>query len=1154
MFASQAPEASAPMTQREAGDSEDELDDGLTADSFLPPEDEGEAEDDEDGDFGSAGEDAGDSDEGGAGEPQAPKKRPRESASESDGAGASSPSEGLDAEGSERREKKRRKHKKHKKRREERRKDDAAAPAPTGRNRFVDLEAEVSEDSDLGVSSDETDDDLSDEAREAAEARRDADLRQAAREGFGAHRRMDAQLGRERDSDLAGFDADLDALDQAGPASLSRGRELIAHGALPAPGGGAVARAPRRRVKVSQEDLLPTVKDPKMWVVKCRQGQERLAILSLMQKFVTLGSRNGGVPVLSAVAPEHLKGYIYIEAYRHDDVRSAIDKMHLFFRGTQKLVALEEMPAVMESARSSRVVTSATGGKVALYSLKRGDWVRVSRGVFRGDLAQVMDTDDSRNVVRLRLLPRIQLSRQVDKKIRPTQRLFSREEVNRQVDGAERATVDGDGYRFRGEIYDRSGFLLKEFNIKSIVSAKGEATVAGFGPPTLEEIDRFSAALGTTAAPNGEEDDDETSVERRRQQNSEALDLLKDLKVKKVAQKFQVGDTVVVTQGQLKSLSGVVENVTADTAADPTGGGLGMQVTIRPHHEDLKDDLLTFPDTDLAKKFELGDHVVSVAGEHQGETGLVVAVDEVEATVTVYADATQREITLHAADVAEASDTTSARHKFGKYELGDLVSVGAGAVGCIVKIDAGGVFRILDHSGRVQTIRANEIGAKRNFVSRETVTYDQSQNQLRVGNMVRVMGGSDRRYIGKTATIKHLYKFSAFCHSRDVVENAGIFLVKPSHLQLLGVQSRQSGPAAVPMSPGLRGQNQPRGGMMQQGGGGRGRGRADPLISQTVIVKSGPWKGYVGVVKNATDTTCRVELHSRSKIINVARDRVLVREHGLPRASGAPSGSVAAPAVGMTPSHPGIRDYSMDQTPSVNPATPGDLGSSGGYSSATPMTGTVWDPSVSTSSATPAMGAAAPGTSYDSYQWDAQTPATDLPMATPASMTPFMDATPAQQTPMTDGPGTTDMLDATPAQQQQQQARSQAWWEPPQLARPDLAENILIRVVVGGWEGSEGSVKKIDAASGSVVAMLSLTKEVLTFPLWHTVLVPLPEHVDETEDTRQVRVIAGDEHLGVIGQLVSRHYNDAIVKVEGGDDSDQILVAIENLAFFQRSE
>lgn len=41
-----------------------------------------------------------------------------------------------------------------------------------------------------------------------------------------------------------------------------------------------------RSNQVEQQAMLPTVKDPKLWIVKCRPGAEREVCVQLMQKFL----------------------------------------------------------------------------------------------------------------------------------------------------------------------------------------------------------------------------------------------------------------------------------------------------------------------------------------------------------------------------------------------------------------------------------------------------------------------------------------------------------------------------------------------------------------------------------------------------------------------------------------------------------------------------------------------------------------------------------------------------------------------------------------------------------------------------------------------------------------------------------------------------
>lgn len=50
------------------------------------------------------------------------------------------------------------------------------------------------------------------------------------------------------------------------------------------------------------------------------------------------------------------------------------------------------------------------------------------------------------------------------------------------------------------------------------------------------------------------------------------------------------------------------------------------------------------------------------------------------------------------------------------------------------------------------------------------------------------------------------------------------------------------------------------------------------LIGKTVRITQGPYKGYVGIVKDATDTTARVELHTKCQTISVDLVRLTITE------------------------------------------------------------------------------------------------------------------------------------------------------------------------------------------------------------------------------------------------------------------------------------
>ena len=82
-----------------------------------------------------------------------------------------------------------------------------------------------------------------------------------------------------------------------------------------------------------------------------------------------------------------------------------------------------------------------------------------------------------------------------------------------------------------------------------------------------------------------------------------------------IKENLAVGDTVKVSEGDLKNLEGKVLKIE------------NGRVTMMPKHEDLK-EALEFPVSELSKCFKDGDHVKVINGAHEGDTGLIVRVDE----------------------------------------------------------------------------------------------------------------------------------------------------------------------------------------------------------------------------------------------------------------------------------------------------------------------------------------------------------------------------------------------------------------------------------------------------------------------------------------------------------------------------------------------
>lgn len=730
--------------------------------------------------------------------------------------------------------------------------------------------------------------------------------------------------------------------------------------------------------EITQQTLLPEVRDPNLWIVKCRIGEEKVTVLQLMRKMIAYQYEEEPLLIRSVVAPEHVKGYIYIEAFKQTHVKAAIDGISNLRMGlyTQQMVPIKEMTDVL------RVVKEQAG-------LKPKQWVRIKRGVFKDDLAQVDYVDVASNQVHLRLLPRIDYGRmrgalrtsssddlKRKKFKRPPSKLFDPEKI-RTIGGE--ITSDGDFYVFEGNRYSRKGFLFKNFVMNAIL-AEGVK-------PTLGELERF------------EETPEGLDIDVGAGDKEEAL------------HKFSNGDNVEVVEGELQNLQGRV------IAVD------GSKITILPKHEDLKDPL-DFQAHELRKYFRQGDHVRVIGGRYEGDTGLIVRVEDT--MIVLFSDLTMHELKTLPKDLQLCTDMATGVDSLGQFQFGDMVQIDAQTVGVIVQIQKEN-FQVLNMLGKVVTMKPAALQKKRE--NKNTVALDSEQNAIQVKDVVKCIDGP---HSGRQGEIKHLFRNFAFLHSRMMLDNGGVFVCRTRHLQLAGggkvtaggggggggagaagglpgfMSPRLSSPAHPTQGGGSRGGGGGGGGFR---GGGRGRGRGGPnigrdreLIGQTIKITQGPYKGHIGMVKDATDATARVELHSKCQTISVDRSRIAVVSS---RGVGGGGGNVST--YNKTPSHgpsgtpmygtPGSRTpmygsqtpmYDGSRTPHYGSMTP----SHGEDGSRTPGRSGAWDPTVSNTPAQPRE--------FEDYNFDDTSPSPNYNPGTPSaynnqespSGTPYTPTTP----------------------------------------------------------------------------------------------------------------------------------------------------------------
>ncbi|PVD33727.1 hypothetical protein C0Q70_04987 [Pomacea canaliculata] len=735
--------------------------------------------------------------------------------------------------------------------------------------------------------------------------------------------------------------------------------------------------------EITQQGRLPGVKDPNLWVVKCRMGEEKAVVVHLMRKMIAFQNTDEPLQIKSVVAKEGLKGYIYIEAYKQIHVKQAIEGIGNLRVGcyNQQMVPIREMTDVLKVVKETA-------------NLKPKTWVRLKRGIFRDDLAQVDYVEPSQNVVHLKMIPRIDYTQPrgilrssanqdqgKKRKRRPPQKLLDVDAV-RSIGGE--VSTDGDFVIFEGNRYNRKGFLFKSFAMSAIVSEGIK--------PTLVELEKF------------EEQPEGIDVELAPEKASG-----------EIVHNLAPGDVVEVAEGELINLQGKVIKVD------------GNKITFLPNHKDLKNPL-EFPANELRKFFKMGDHVKVIRGRYEGDTGLIVRVEE--KMIVLFSDLTMHELKVLPKDIQLCTDMATGVDSLGQFQFGDLVQLDPQTVGVIVRLEKEN-FQVLNMHNKVVSVKPQSITRKKD--TRHAVALDSENNNIQVKDVVKVIDGP---HSGRQGEIMHLYRSFAFLMSRMMTENGGYFVCRTRHLVLAG-SSRQNLAAPMggmaPMSPRLSSPAHPSSGGGGGGGGGggagsagRGRGgmtrRDRELIGQTVRIKQGPFKGYIGIVKDATEDTARVELHSSCKTISVDKSRLLTL-------TGPRAGTATSTYGGRTPVYGGQTPMYGSRTPMYGSQTPLHDGSRtphyGGQTplhdagSRTPSGGnSAWDPSSANTpsrnndfdypyeEASPTDYATTPNPATPGYQADAPSPVGPYTPQTPGSTySPYHPTTTSPATFQANSPG-----------------------------------------------------------------------------------------------------------------------------------------------------
>jgi transcription elongation factor SPT5 len=310
------------------------------------------------------------------------------------------------------------------------------------------------------------------------------------------------------------------------------------------------------------------------------------------------------------------------------------------------------------------------------------------------------------------------------------------------------------------------------------------------------------------------------------------------------ATKFFKGDKVRVIRGDLENLEAEILKISPGS------------LTVKPVNTEYMEAVDISPN-DCVKSFIKGDYVRVVEGKNAGKEGFILNVEDNIASIM--SDGLQNMIQVFVNDLVFCNESTrnievrTTKDKEGEPEFMkfDLIKLNDRKTVGIVLGTSNTGWRILDNFGVVRNITTYQVEQKLN--TRNNLTRNDKNQTFRIADSVRILQG---KYKGQTGIVKHIYSDLLFIYNPDVNANMGIIIEKANNAYLLSSQKDQHGKNSGPKAK-------------------------DTLIGQKCAIKSGPWKGYQGIIKDGNDRTVRMELTSKCQIIDVKRELlILVSEIG----------------------------------------------------------------------------------------------------------------------------------------------------------------------------------------------------------------------------------------------------------------------------------
>ena len=555
-------------------------------------------------------------------------------------------------------------------------------------------------------------------------------------------------------------------------------------------------------------DKRPTSNDPKLWLVKCKIGDEKEILANLYHKYFYFKSKDvkERLKIFSIISYDNLKGKIFIEAFSERDVLYAITGMSNVNPNSVQIIPIDERMQIFEFDKYQKV------------DINNNQLVRIKHGNYEGDLAKVVFIEDPINKIYISLIPRIYES---DKgkiefnvaafskqrsSLRPRQKLFDKS-IKYNSEMTTTHEVYGECTKC-GKYKFRDGLLIKPVRISSLETENI--------CPKEEELQKLGCYK------------DENGIYRDTTDGQKLI--ISNKKTNSI--KYKKGDNIRFLDEEYKDLVGTVISQEGDKIIAKIDNK-DMQ-----GNYEFKVDMITI-------SFKPGDNVYAKSGVNKGKNGIVIKYLD-DNSYVIYDEITQTKFNAKNTDLILSSEMKFNYEENPMFKIGDLVRIKNSNILCYIIESTKFILKVVTTRNDIKKISVREV--EKINLNKRTTYIDGKGNPIAPENVVKAING---QFKGNKGTIKCIFKKYVFLHNNDYVKTNGIFCEIKDNLELLGSE--------------LLAENTEKGKVNQR----RVPNDIKELIGKTVHVIEGKWKGYNGILIDANDKSIKLELSAKQKTIEL---------------------------------------------------------------------------------------------------------------------------------------------------------------------------------------------------------------------------------------------------------------------------------------------